>query len=182
MEHVLLLAIAIGSKYHAISRARSDNTLIITNQERASIDRRGHNYRGIHFGNQKICNKISIDLRRNNNEVIAVKPPISIGSIRALITSLESGTEIQKSHLGRILMMTTHQETLGFNTSSVEACWVFLTGACHGMAQQKVKVKILKVTKISKRWARESFSSWNSWARKDCSFESRQFKSHQHGL
>ena len=95
MEHVSLSAIPKGSKELAISRARLDNTIIHTNQERYSIDRLGHDDREISFGSRKRCNKTSIDFRWNTNDGICMNLPITIGSISSHITRLKSGTEMQ---------------------------------------------------------------------------------------
>ena len=54
MEHLSLLAITIRSEELAISRARSDNMLIHTNQASESIDRKGHGDKDFFFRSRKV--------------------------------------------------------------------------------------------------------------------------------
>ena len=102
MEHVLLSGITIGSEELAISRELSDETLILTNQASASIDRQGNCDKGFSFVSHKSCKKMSIDLRRNTNNGIPMNPSRTVWSITPQISSLESGAELgQNSDAGR---------------------------------------------------------------------------------
>ena len=58
MEHVSLLVITLGYKEFAEGEARSDNTIIDSNQERATIDRWGNGDWIISFGSLKIRTKM----------------------------------------------------------------------------------------------------------------------------
>ena len=48
--------------------------------------------------------------------------------------------------LDGIAVMEYHQKQFGYWASSTEGCRISLTGARHGMAKQKVKVKVLETT------------------------------------
>ena len=92
MEHITFSVINLGSKYPAIVRAHSNNTIMHTNQASASIDRQVRGDGGIYFGSQKSCNKISIDFVRNKNDGICANPSRIIRIISPHITVIKSGT------------------------------------------------------------------------------------------
>ena len=60
---------------------------------------------------------------------------------------LESGGIVV---LGGIVVMVSHQETLGDSASSIEGCRIYHKVLCQIMEQQKVKVKTLDTTSFSK--------------------------------
>ena len=74
MEHIALLFISVGSKELAIGGARSENTLIHTNQLSASIDIRVHSDWEIFFKITNSYNKMSIYFGWNTNDGIGVNP------------------------------------------------------------------------------------------------------------
>ena len=59
----------------------------------------------------------------------------------------------EELYLGRIATAEFHQSTSVASTSSIEGIRISLTGARHGIAQKKVKLKTLKGTSFSKTMA-----------------------------
>ena len=75
MEHLLLSATTLWSKYIAIGSARLGGNLIAeSNQESASIYRRGHSDWYFPFGSWKSGNKISVNFGQNVDEKNRMNP------------------------------------------------------------------------------------------------------------
>ena len=147
----MLSAITIGSKELAIIRARSDKTLIHTNQAIASIDRQGHGDQEFPFRTWNICDEMIIYFGRNTNNRITMNPSINIEKITPYITSLDSGTGIgNNSDVRRNIGDIIPLRNIGMfgifyrgtsDLSDKSTLW-------HGT--EKVKVNTLETTAVSK--------------------------------
>ena len=147
MEHITFSVINLGSKYPAIVRAHSNNTIMHTNQASAFIDRQVHGDGEIYFGSQKSCKNISIDFGRNTNDSIYANLSITIGSISPQITIMKSCTGIG---FGRNSGDGIPQITPVYLASLAEGISLLSTGSLCSMEQRKAKVKILKAIVFSK--------------------------------
>ena len=131
IEYILLLAINIGSKDLAIISARLGNNIIVcANQVSHPIDRRGQSDQDFPFGSHKSGNGMSVDFGRNTNEKIGINP------LRT--------PEAQ----GHRLPVPGSRDVAYFTWSAGRQ--ISPTGDFRVMAQQKVKIKTLEKTNISK--------------------------------